>query len=353
MSENRPQDDVIDIEPQVVSEDKPVSVKRNITRNAGLLAGIALLAALGGGWFYRDILSSYLPNDEVHALSIRIDALEAGNKEATKRIDAVIALTDELKAQLGAARAAADKATKDSVDLLAQSQSNGAAVAEMKQALDQARADLENVKSNLAAGVGATAGGADPALAQRLDVLEKNLAALSGAAPAKVDLAALKQSLSALNSKISDGLPFAGELTVIARDVPAADGLDVLKAEADKGLANAKQLATALGPVIAQLPKRDAPSTSDGWMDRVGNFFAGLITIKSIGSDDWPTVAAKASALVDAGDLQQADALFAGVEGQPPAALATWHELLQRRIKLEDALAKASAAVSREIAAKG
>ena len=353
MSENRPQDDVIDIEPQIVSEDKPASVKRNVTRNAGLVVGIALLAALGGGWFYRDVLASYLPNDEIHGLSIRVDALEAGNKEAAKRVDAVIALTDELKAQLGAARAAADKATKDSVDLLAQSQSNGAAVAEMKQALDQAKTDLENVKSNLASGAGVAVGGTDPAMAQRLDSLEKNLASLSGAAPAKVDLAALKQSLSALNSKIVDGAPFVAELAVIAHDVPAADGLDALKAEADKGLPNAKQLATAIGPVIAQLPKRDAPPTSDGWMDKVGNFFAGLVTIKSIGSDDWPTVAAKASAFVAAGDLQQADALFAGMEGQPPAALASWHDLLQRRIKLEDALAKASAAVSREIAAKG
>ncbi len=354
MSDEKQQDDIIDIEPQVISDSKPETRKprRNGLLSAGLVVGIALLAALSGGWFYRDVLANYLPNDELHALAMRVDALEAGNKEAAKRVDAVIALTDELKAQVGAAQAAAEKSTKQSADLLAQSQSNGQTTADMRQVLDQARADLENLKTQLASG-GGNGAAADPALVQRLDALEKSVAVIQGSPVKSPDLNNLKQAIAALSAKVGDGSPFNNEFSVVAQAVPAADGLDVLKAEAQTGVPNAKQLAAALVEARAQLPKTANDSSSDGWLNQIGAFFSNLVSVKTIGSDDWPTLAAKASALVAAGDLPQADALFASMEGQPPAPLSAWHDILQRRIKLDAALEKTRAAVAREIAAKG
>lgn len=354
MSDEKPQDDIIDIEPQVISDSKPEGRKprRNGLLSAGLVGSIALLAALSGGWFYRDVLANYLPNDELHALAMRVDALEAGNKEAAKRVDAVIALTDELKAQVGAAQAAAAKSTKESSDLLAESQSNGQSIADMRQALDQARADLESLKTQLANN-GSGAAAADPALVQRLDALEKSVTAAQGSPVKAPDLNNLKQAIAALSAKVADGAAFSNEFALVAQAVPAADGLDVLKAEAQTGVPNAKQLAASLNDVRAQLPKATSDGASNGWLNRIGEFFSNLVTVQSIGSDDWPTLAAKASALVAAGDLPQADALFASMEGQPPAPLSAWHETLQRRIKLDAALEKTKAAVAREIAAKG
>ena len=109
MSEDRPQGDIIDVEPQIIS-DAPAS-----TRHSGRLGTwssvglLALACAVGGGWFYRDVLSAYLPSNQEQALTARVDALEALSKDSIKKVDAMFALTEELRAKIGAAQAAVDK----------------------------------------------------------------------------------------------------------------------------------------------------------------------------------------------------------------------------------------------------
>ena len=48
MSDNKQKDEIIDIEPQVISDEKPHAPKRAVGLRAGIIAGVAVLAALCG-----------------------------------------------------------------------------------------------------------------------------------------------------------------------------------------------------------------------------------------------------------------------------------------------------------------
>jgi len=45
-----------------------------------------ILGALGGGWLYRDVLSSYLPSNEMKALKAQVAALEVNNTDLAQQV---------------------------------------------------------------------------------------------------------------------------------------------------------------------------------------------------------------------------------------------------------------------------
>ncbi len=358
--ENSKADDIIDIEPSIVEDVKAPNAEPAKSAMVRILGGgtaLALLSAAVGAWLYRDTLSNYFPTDQVQNLSSRLDVIETTNKDVAKRVDAVIALTDELKSKLGAAVAAAEKSEKTSTALQGQAQDTTQQLADLKQGLDAAQSALTDVKSKIASGL--PAGGSqtsDANLVARVDTLEKNFESLKTAREtAHQALAALSQTMVRLKSKVDAGQSFKEEVDGIKAALPSAEGLDVLAVEAEKGLPNATQLAARLDALIAQMPKAETPKAVPdvSWFDRIGSLFSGLVTVKTLGDSNWSTLAQKAYAFAVSGDLvQAADSLSQG-DSEIPPALQQWHDLAQRRINLEQAVGKSTIAIQREIAAKG
>jgi len=350
MSDDPKQDEIIDIEPQVIEEpqSRPASSGAWTTaRIAGLCVGVGVVCALGGGWFYRDYLSSYLPSDQLQAMQMRLDALQVADKDNQKRADAFVALTEELKAQLGAAQSASEKSAKQNADTASLAQANAQAVADLKVAVDQLKTQVAN---------GAGVGAADPALASRLDALEKQIANLNVGAPksANIDVPAINQAFSALKSKIDQGAPYAPEFASLQALVPAAAGMDVISAEADKGLPNAQTLAVELAALAGNAPKPAEPAAqSSSWMPDITGYLSSLITIKDVGENDAGVVSAQALAALQAGDLQKASDAISSATVPLPAAFNDWQDRLKRRLKLEQAEAALAAGLSHLPQVKG
>ena len=350
-------DDIIDIEPNMISE--PVAQNKAVSpgrmwRNAILGLVLGLLFAIAGGWIYRQTLSNYFPSDQVSALSARLDGIETVNKDTAKRVDAIIALTEELKSKLSAAQATSDKSQKATTELQNKADGIAADVETLKQNLTTAQTALDEFKTKLAtdAGVGGTP---DATSVARIAALEKSLAALN-AAPvvAMNESAALALAITTIKTKISDGVSFQADFDILKKLAPKLEGLDVLGSVAQTGSANAAQLATEIDGIVAKLPKVEVkPALPQSWLDHIGSYFSGLVSIKTIDASDISIVAQKASALVASGDYAQALDILdkSGLTLSPD--LQRWREKVVSRIAVEKALAKTTAEVSLLLAAKG
>jgi len=363
MSDRENQSEIIDISPDDIVDSKPEEKvtmgkpARNRT-SLGIVGLVAVASAVGGGWIYRDFLSSYLPSDQTQAMAVRVDALEATTKTLGGKLDAVVGFTDEIKSQLGAALSAAEEAKKQAGTLNQDAAGTKKNIAALEKSLAAATATIDEFKSTMNSGATAQAqaGAESPALASRVDNLEKDVASLkTPTGTPKTDTVALSQSLADLKAKVAQGGPFADEIGRIARMVPAAEGLDVLAAQADQGLPNAQGLGAELRNIIATLPKSDpvlaAPDGS--WWGSAASMMSGLITIKDSGVADWQDLAKQCAEFAEQGDLKKAVVTLEQAEGALPVELQKWHDKAVVRLALEQAMEKASAAVLRELAAKG
>ena len=139
MSDTQTHDDIIDIDPNVIDEPKPEAARAQRRLELSLIPpiAIALICAVAGGWFYRDWLSGYFPPEQVQELSKRVASIESTTKDNKKRVDAVVALTEELKAKLSAAQSAADKSAKQNADTAALIQTSDNDIAGLKQDVEK------------------------------------------------------------------------------------------------------------------------------------------------------------------------------------------------------------------------
>lgn len=362
MSEIENQSDIIDISPDDIIDHKPeekaAPVKRSRRRaTAGVAALMAVASAVGGGWIYRDFLSSYLPSDQTQAMAARVDALETTTKTLNGKLDAVVGFSDEIKSQLGAALSAAEEAKTQSGALKQESASTKNSIATLEKSLAAATTAVDGLKSKITSGSPQPISSGDSsALTSRVDTLEKDVATLkSGNGIAKTDTVVLSQSLADLKAKVAQGAPFADEAGRIATMVPAADGLQTLTAQAAQGLPNAQGLGAELKNIIPSLPKSEpAPPTQDGsWWGSAVTMMSDLITIKESGVADWQQLAAQTATFAEQGDLKKAVLTLEQAEGALPIELQKWHDKAVARLALEQAMESTSAAVLREIAAKG
>lgn len=347
MSDTQNHDDIIDIEPKLIDEPKPEAARpqRRLWLTVVPPITIALISAVVGGWFYRDWLSGYFPPEQVQELSKRVASIESTTKDNQKRVDAVVALTEELKAKLSAAQSAADKSAKQNADTAEQMQNSATDIASLKQDMEKlvtATAELQSRPSGSAADA--------PALAQRLAQLEKQVAAspTNGPAAAVSDFTA---NLKTLKAQIAQGQGFAETLAPIARALPAAPGLDVLGTER-AGLANAAALATELDAIRTSLPKPVVQPEETGWWASIKGVFSKLVHVRGPASEDWALAAAKASAFAAAGDLEQASALFSQPNSVPPPTLKVWADKARRRLALDKATEAFAASLTRAGLAK-
>jgi hypothetical protein len=355
----KPQVIDLDAEDVIVEEaDKPgapppTPAKKSIPPATWL--AIALLGgAVAGGWFYKDVLSSYVPSNELVTARSRIDALEAQTKTLGEQLVAVSGTSDQLKTEIQSATEKSSAAQSASAALETR-------MVSIESAAKSVKTELEKLKSAPATG-GTTGTTVDSSalatLAQRLDILEKDVASLKTVSMPGDQTAAtttLSQSLSDLKAKIASGASFAGELERISRMVPAAAGLDTLSANANEGLPTAAGLAAELTSLIPLLPKQEteSPSSENSYLDSFWDAMKGVITVRRIGETDWPDLAAKCAALAESGDLAQAIERIDKAEGAKPASLSGWRDRAAKRIALEAALEETSAAVLRQITSMG
>ncbi|MEP6828477.1 MAG: hypothetical protein ABJA10_10430 [Aestuariivirga sp.] len=348
MSEDKPQGDIIDVEPQIIS-DAPTSARHNA--RLGMWGGVGLfglVCLLGGAWIYRDMLSAYLPSNQQQALTSRVDALEALSKDSSKKVDAMFALTEELKAKIGAAQAAVDKDNKQVGTISAEQEVLTSKLADAQQAVDNLKTSFENLKA-LPSGAASSASAPSAQDLARIEKLEHDLAALQAAQPKPVDATALMKSLNQVKAKADAGEAYADQLQLLTEQTPAADGLEAVQKEAAHGVPSTDQLVSTLNTITAGLPKSaPAPAvTSNSWYSGITSFFSDLVTVKELGPGLVADAAAKASAFAASGDLQQAaDALSAVGDSLPPA-LRDWKDAALRRMRLDAALDLLSASVAR------
>jgi hypothetical protein len=67
------------------------------------LAIAALGGAIAGGWLYKDVLSSYLPDNELVTAQTRIDVLEAQSKTLGEQLAAIAATSGQLSTEIQSA----------------------------------------------------------------------------------------------------------------------------------------------------------------------------------------------------------------------------------------------------------
>jgi hypothetical protein len=314
---------------------------------AALLAGVAI-----GAWAYKDLLSSYLPSNELVAARSRIDTLEAQTKTLSEQVAAISAASGQLKSQMGSLATDVQSMTDNSGTYDSRLTAAEATVAATK-------AEIAKLKS-VPAPTSATPvdGGTLAVLAGRLDALEKDVASLKaagGPSDQSQSTATLSQSLADLKAKIASGASYRDELDRVSRMVPAAAGLEILTANASEGLPTAQGLAKELTDLIPLLPKPeiDVIDPNGSYTDGFWKMLRGLITIRRIGEADWPSLAAQCAALADSGDLAQAIEKIDRAEGAKPSAISTWRDRAAARIAQEAAMEETSKAVLRQITSMG
>jgi hypothetical protein len=369
MTDQKDTSDIIDIEPEDVIEHKageptsPQAAKpQRAALRVGLGAALVLAGAVGGGWFYRDVLSSYLPSDQVQTVALRVEALEATSAALNGKLDAVVGLTDEIKSQLAVAQSAAQNADTLANSVKTESANTKNNLVALQTALAKANESIDELKARIASSTSSSSGSETAAaidttgLDARITTLEKDVASLKqSGGVASADTSVLSQSLADLKAKIAAGTPYPDELERIKSMVPAAEGLDVLATIAAQGLPNAKGLAAELKTIAAALPAPVAEpiAKDDSWWGSATEMMSGLVTIKPAGVADWQQLANQCVELAEQGDLAKAVTTLEQVEGALPLELQKWHDRASGRLALEQALEKTSDAVLRQIAAKG
>lgn len=354
--------DIIDIDPDHVIENNadnapiaPAKSKRSFGRY-GLGAAALVLSAVAGAWLYRDVLATYLPSNQLHAMATRIDAVDQANQQTAKKLDFVVGLTDEIKSQLGAAQAAAEDARKLATNLKADTGDSKAKFAALEKSLGLASASVDELKGKISSGTTTIVSGDSSGLSVRVDKLEKDFASLKDLnANAKVESSQLSQSYADLKAKIASGAEYQTELKSIGALVPAAEGLDVLANDAAKGILTTQVLSENLKSFAAQAAKPDeaSPVQDDSLWGKTTTMFSGLITIRNTGEVDWAPVALQGATLVDEGKLEDAVKLLEQNLNVMPQALQDWRIAAIKRIAADQAVEQLGRAVTRQIAARG
>jgi uncharacterized phage infection (PIP) family protein YhgE len=354
--------DIIDIDPdQVIENDRraepipPAKNKRKLGRYGIGVAALAL-SAIAGAWFYKDVLVTYFPSDQIRALQSRIDVVEQADKNVAQKLNAVVGLTDELKSQLGAAQSAAEDARKQASDANAGAGGVTAKIAALEKSLGTASAAVDELKNKASSGTTTVVSGDSSGLSARVEKLEKELASLQELkANAKVESSQLSQSYADLKAKVAAGAEYSSELKTISALVPAAEGLDILTGDAPNGVLTLKALSENLKnfAATAAKPAEASATPDDSFWGKTTSMFSGLITIRNTGEVDWAPIALQGSALVDEGKLEDAVKLIAQNLNVMPQTLQDWRIAAIKRIAADQAVEQLGRAVTRQITARG
>jgi hypothetical protein len=321
-------------------------------------AAAVLLGALAGGWLYRGVIANYLPSDQLTTAQARIQTLDSQVKTLSEQMARVASDSDLVKQQQQAQSATLTSATDAAGAATQAAQAQASRLAALETSATEMKTGLQAVQASLKAGL--PSGSSSPpdnaalsAIANRLDVVEKDIAALKAAAAPSdhaVAATALKQAMADLKAKVAAGTGYAPEYDRLSRIVPAAAGLETLAQNANQGLPNAQGLATELTAQLPALPKAQPEAADDGYFAPVWNALKGVITVRRLGDTDWADLAQRAATAASSGDLPQAIALIDKAEGERPAIISTWRDRAAARLKLEEAVGQTADSVARQLA---
>ena len=355
--------DIIDIDPETVIENEaafqPLSPPKKPSKLGvyGLVALAMLTCAVLGGWFYRDMLSTYLPSDQIGSMNARMEALEATNKTASQKLDAIVGFTDEIKSQLASAQTAAEEARKIATGTKTETAANNLKLIAVEKSLADAITQLGELKNKISSAPVGSASIDSTALLARLDTLEKSVnSTRQNTVMEKANVSQLAQAVSNLKEKIASGASFKDEIQNINQMIPSAEGLDILSSNSDKGVATQAQLIKAIHDVgLGLAPKIETtPAPQDNsWWGTTTSIFSGLVTIKTADAVDWQDLAVQCGGLVEQGHIADAILLLNQNLDSLPKPLQEWRIMAAKRLSVDTAFEQVNRAVSREIAARG
>ncbi len=355
---------IIDLDPDQVTMERddissPQTNQSSTRRKSRWIWPLAalLLAGVGGGWLYRDVVSDYYPSNRMTGVIDRSVVLEKSNGALQEQVLALERLTTQLSGDLNALETKSTTINTVATTLRDGLVATDGRVAGLESGLLETRQQVSDLaKIAPVAPVGSSGDGAAvTALMTRLAALEKDVESLKAQKGQSPDVTTLSQSLADLKAKIAVGTGFVAELQRIQRMVPAAAGLEVLAPHAEAGLPDAKGLASelaALGASLPKLPPVETASSDDSYLSQAWNAISGLITIRNIGEADWPNAASTAASLADSGDLAGAIASLASLEGDKPIGVQQWLDRASARISLEGALQSVEDGVLRTLASQ-
>ncbi len=186
----------------------------------------------------------------------------------------------------------------------------------------------------------------DAELADLRDLAERRVAE----AEAAIDAARAQSGLDSLRAALETGAAYADAVSRI-QDA----GIEVpqtLAASASTGIATVEQLQESFDQAARaalRVALQDAPAEST--TDRLGNFFRAQVGARSIApreGDDPDAVLSRASAAVEAGDLEAALSEIALLPEGAQAAMADWIAQARARIAARDSLQDLTTAITTE-----
>ena len=361
--------EIIDLDPeQVVDQGREAEsvqhaaapAKTSSRRFVLWAASGLVIAAIGGGWLYRDFLAPYLPSDALATANTRLAALETENKSLREEVSRVAKLANSLGEGVNALEVKTTAAATAAEQIGTLTKSGESRIAKLDQTIAGVKAAVDELKARPSTLPASSSGSVDSGvlaqLSARIETLEKDVASLKTQTPSGAeDVSILSQSLADLRAKIAAGTGYAAELDRIQRLVPAAPGLDILAPYAEHGIPDAKGLAAELMSLADALPKPDQPAKEESgtMFSNVWQAISGLVRIRNLGDIDWPTAAKSAASLADRGELRSAIEQLGAIEGSKPAGLTQWLERAEARLRIEQSAHDVGEAVMRAIAAKG
>lgn len=187
--------------------------------------------------------------------------------------------------------------------------------------LDQARTELDGAMN------------ASDALRQRVLDLE---AAVSEGPAAQSALA-----LTRLQSAINQGTPFRQELAIIAKETPAAPGLNILAAFAETGAPTMQDIRAQFAEAAREGFAIAAREQADDVFSRYGARMAALVNIRPASpqpGDSPGAVLSRAEDAVERGALGEAIAEIESLPTPAQDAMAEWITLARNRSRIDDAI---------------
>ncbi len=187
-------------------------------------------------------------------------------------------------------------------------------------------------------------------LAARLEAIEQRLVALPQVGPdgrlALPEQVAVVLATAQLRDALRLSAPFERELAALTRlagaDVELAPVLDGLSPHAAAGIPTRARLRAGFPEVARAVAAAGAGDGEEGWLAGVRRRLSNVVTVRPVGGDaagESPgSVAARAEARVEAGDLAGALDELAALSGPAAAAAAAWRQAAEARAAAEDAL---------------
>jgi hypothetical protein len=166
---------------------------------------------------------------------------------------------------------------------------------------------------------------------------EQSDARAAAASASSVAEAAL--ALSAIEAASRRGEPFEADYRALRSALPGVDDVRALGPLAPTGAPTLAELKDAFG-AAADAARRTVPTEESGRWGWINKFFGGAVTVrKADGTDADPfALISRAGEALEKGDLEDAVAYTARLDGPPGTAMSGWTEDAKRRITLETSL---------------